>query len=815
MKSRTTKQIKKRKTTTKKNQNYNNTVRFVTKKRALIVALIFGVIGVTTMLFSSAAPTVSLQAEDAIRNECATVVNDPDATGGKAIKFECVTTPKIFNHPGVVYTQRDIDAWSTNSSEYGRLASTGAASLTTTSSKYVPIRFGSSIDTVIERDSGLRDQSGFAKVQAVLWAADKNVARKDKVAAYLNEYRDVTSIDTTDATYRLVAGWSCTNLAQSAEIINYRDPQFQRFLRDACYPIMDWTTGGNWHASFADSKLAIAAYLGDQELWNDAKLYFNERIKQSFYHQEYDGGKVFPMHKEDNGSNSAKLHTGPGTNDPGSTQTHWGGYWGPSQVHADFSINTSEYGLPVNGMNAERTRDLGHVNMGLYAWAHAARTILAQGETIDQHVFDRLFAGYEYHAGRVLSYQQTGIIPAPTTLKGDGGGSRFYSFESAKSLFGDKTPQSVLSMLERQEVKERPAAGANHTIAEAFADGQAIPMNQQSNTTKIGLLSGEISAPISNSYTLWVRMRAADATNNAVQVTIGNKTFRVGDNSIATQGWTWIKYHDGNVANTNTVLLNAGLHSVIVSGVESGVLIDQIMLINTDCTPIKDGSNCMNNPPEVTLGLPASGSVFTAPAKVQLQAQASDSDGSIVKVEFYEGTTLLAEDSTAPYEFSWNSVNSGSYNIIAKAYDNSGAVSNSPLVGIVVNNPTFDPEPLPIPTGFRITSKTKDSITLAWDASTDPRVDSYSVRYVKSSSPTANDYSTWIYPSPLSSTSINISNLTSGSEYIFQLRARSSQGTSNGSDDVLSGYTGSLIESTNSEKSWWQIRDRGGKKTTR
>src|SRR3954452_21189712 len=42
-----------------------------------------------------------------------------------------------------------------------------------------------------------------------------------------------------------------------------------------------------------------------------------------------------------------------------------------------------------------------------------------------------------------------------------------------------------------------------------------------------------------------------------------------------------------------------------------------------------------NSPPTVTLTQPANGATFTSPATVNLAANASDSDGSITKVEFF------------------------------------------------------------------------------------------------------------------------------------------------------------------------------------
>ncbi len=87
----------------------------------------------------------------------------------------------------------------------------------------------------------------------------------------------------------------------------------------------------------------------------------------------------------------------------------------------------------------------------------------------------------------------------------------------------------------------------------------------------------------------------------------------------------------------------------------------------------------------MSLTAPANGATYTAPATVSLTATAADSDGTVSKVEFYQGATKLGEDTTSPYAYTWNSVAAGSYTLTAKAYDNSGAVTSSASVGITVN----------------------------------------------------------------------------------------------------------------------------------
>ncbi|MER2998426.1 Ig-like domain-containing protein [Pontibacter populi] len=98
-----------------------------------------------------------------------------------------------------------------------------------------------------------------------------------------------------------------------------------------------------------------------------------------------------------------------------------------------------------------------------------------------------------------------------------------------------------------------------------------------------------------------------------------------------------------------------------------------------------------NQLPVVSISAPVNGATFTAPATVAITANATDDDGTIVKVEFFNGETKLGEDATSPYEFSWPSVTAGNYSIIAKATDNKDAVTASDAVSFTVNAPINTP----------------------------------------------------------------------------------------------------------------------------
>ena len=102
-------------------------------------------------------------------------------------------------------------------------------------------------------------------------------------------------------------------------------------------------------------------------------------------------------------------------------------------------------------------------------------------------------------------------------------------------------------------------------------------------------------------------------------------------------------------------------------------------IVGTNCTGITGTA------PTVSITSPANNANFLEPATITLNANAADIDGSVAKVEFFNGSTLIGTDATSPYSVNWASVAAGTYNISAKATDNSGLTTISSLVKINVN----------------------------------------------------------------------------------------------------------------------------------
>lgn len=100
------------------------------------------------------------------------------------------------------------------------------------------------------------------------------------------------------------------------------------------------------------------------------------------------------------------------------------------------------------------------------------------------------------------------------------------------------------------------------------------------------------------------------------------------------------------------------------------------------------GGTSINSPPRVSITSPANGASFGAPANVTVQAQATDSDGAVARVEFLSNGTRLGSDTSAPYSMNLSNLAAGNYTIVARAIDSLGATADSSAVNIVVAGAT-------------------------------------------------------------------------------------------------------------------------------
>jgi len=92
----------------------------------------------------------------------------------------------------------------------------------------------------------------------------------------------------------------------------------------------------------------------------------------------------------------------------------------------------------------------------------------------------------------------------------------------------------------------------------------------------------------------------------------------------------------------------------------------------------------VNVPPRIALTSPARDTSVLISSGMYLQANASDDDNNLDRVEFYAGSMLLGVDRDAPYNYSWYPLPVGTHTVTAVAVDRKGAVTAAKVVKVEV-----------------------------------------------------------------------------------------------------------------------------------
>jgi uncharacterized repeat protein (TIGR01451 family) len=137
--------------------------------------------------------------------------------------------------------------------------------------------------------------------------------------------------------------------------------------------------------------------------------------------------------------------------------------------------------------------------------------------------------------------------------------------------------------------------------------------------------------------------------------------------------FTWNNVNSGSYALTAVAIDNNGIATT--SGL---VPIDVFLKFNLA--------------PSVSISSPVTGTAYAAPASVTMTASASDTDGSISRVDLYSNGSLIGtgtSSGTNQYSFTWTNVVRGNYALTAVATDNEGGTSTSASTTIKVGAPVL------------------------------------------------------------------------------------------------------------------------------
>jgi len=122
--------------------------------------------------------------------------------------------------------------------------------------------------------------------------------------------------------------------------------------------------------------------------------------------------------------------------------------------------------------------------------------------------------------------------------------------------------------------------------------------------------------------------------------------------------------------------LSAGSYTLTVKATDANG-------VSTTSGPVTVTVNAL---PAISITSPANNSSVTAGSNLTITASASETNGTIASVAFYEGSVLLGTSTTAPYSLLLTNLSAGLYSFTAKATDTNGASTTSSSVSLTVIN---------------------------------------------------------------------------------------------------------------------------------
>jgi plastocyanin len=141
-------------------------------------------------------------------------------------------------------------------------------------------------------------------------------------------------------------------------------------------------------------------------------------------------------------------------------------------------------------------------------------------------------------------------------------------------------------------------------------------------------------------------------------------------------------------------------YSATTNGLPAGTYnVSAIAADNLGARATNSISIIVNAAPTVTLTNPVNNAKFRAPANFQLQASATDSDGSVTNVQFFSDGSPVGNDTTPPFSFNMNNLAAGNYSFSAVAADNRGTMTTSAVNNVSVLTNAILSAPTRLPSG--------------------------------------------------------------------------------------------------------------------
>jgi len=201
------------------------------------------------------------------------------------------------------------------------------------------------------------------------------------------------------------------------------------------------------------------------------------------------------------------------------------------------------------------------------------------------------------------------------------------------------------------------------------------------------------------SHTVWVRGRAPSPSDDTLHLGLDGLPVGAADRICGFgPDWTWARQTlDDNNATVNVTA--PGEHTVNIWMRDDGFVADKIVLSRSGgYTPTGIGPNESAQEarlyPNIDLTCPADGSLFDAGSAINLSAEATDPFGSILGVEFFQGTNAIGTDVDFPYSVTWTNPPIGTHLLSARVMDDDGMTATAGPVSVTVRVPDADGDAL-------------------------------------------------------------------------------------------------------------------------
>ena len=200
----------------------------------------------------------------------------------------------------------------------------------------------------------------------------------------------------------------------------------------------------------------------------------------------------------------------------------------------------------------------------------------------------------------------------------------------------------------------------------AFETPQQVVIVNQPPAVRISspLKSASFTSPAS----ITIDATANDPDGALIKVEFFQGNIKIGEKVTAPYSFTWKEVPAGTYSLTAVATDNGNLKTVSEA---------VTVTVNKPVVTV-------NQSPVISISAPTKGSEFTSPATITVDINASDPDGSVTKVELFNGSVKLEERITAPYSFTLKELPAGTYNLKAVATDNLKASSESSILQFTV-----------------------------------------------------------------------------------------------------------------------------------